>query len=278
MFCFDLILESRSNLVLFWSYTWKPVKLDSVLVLHLKASQTCSSNFTICLFTWTYPSLPVWLCFWLCHAVYLIGLTTLTPMWKCFKSSLVGIWAFWKLWSVWNYLFSPQRFFWSFYQMQEPSHSVSLFQIRKHISDAMCYAMYDHEWHVWVFKLVFHLNLFCSSVLGCFAFLRPCVLYGPAYLVYYASILYLESIFSLDVFLSYHNFLCVQSLKLWFFNLVVGGIPDLPPFPRVGFLKKKFISTLSINHAWVMKSFQGNAFNLIMQTNKLHKCIWNGKY
>ena len=61
-------LESQSNLVLFRSYTWKPVKLGSVPVLHLKASQTCSSNFIICLFTWTYPSLPVWLRFWLYHA------------------------------------------------------------------------------------------------------------------------------------------------------------------------------------------------------------------
>ena len=39
-FCSGLTLESQSNLVLFWSYTWKLVKLGSVLVLHLKADQT----------------------------------------------------------------------------------------------------------------------------------------------------------------------------------------------------------------------------------------------
>ena len=117
----------------------------------------------------------------------------------------------------WNYLLSPRRSFWSFYRVHETSHSASLFKTRKYISDAMCYAMYDHEWHVWVFKLVFHLNLFCSSVLGFFAFLCPCVLYGHARLVYHASILFLESIFSLDVFLSHYNFLCVRSLNVFDF-------------------------------------------------------------
>ena len=37
-----LTLEGQSNLVLFWSYTWKPVELGSIPVLHWKASQTCS--------------------------------------------------------------------------------------------------------------------------------------------------------------------------------------------------------------------------------------------
>ena len=138
---------------------------------------------------------------------------------KGFKSSSVRIWAFWKLWSVWNYFLFPWRSFWSLYRVHEPSHSASLFQTRKYISDAMCYAMYDHEWHVWVFKLVFHLNLFCSSVLGFFAFFRPCVLYGPAHLVYHASILSLESIFSLDVFLSHHNVLCIRSLNICDFSI-----------------------------------------------------------
>ena len=44
-FCFGLTLESQSNSVLFWSYTWKPVKLGSVLVLHWKASQTWFFKF-----------------------------------------------------------------------------------------------------------------------------------------------------------------------------------------------------------------------------------------
>ena len=33
-FCSGLALENQSNLVLFWSYSWKPVKLGSVSVLH----------------------------------------------------------------------------------------------------------------------------------------------------------------------------------------------------------------------------------------------------
>ena len=70
-FCSGLTLESQSNLVLFRSYTWKPIKLGSVSVLHLKADQTCNFNFVICLPTWTYPSLPDWLRFWLCHACLL---------------------------------------------------------------------------------------------------------------------------------------------------------------------------------------------------------------
>ena len=121
---------------------------------------------------------------------------------------------FWKIWFIWKYLISPRRSFWSFYRVHDPSHSASLFQIRKHMSDTMCYAMYGHEWHVWVFKLVFHLNLFCSSVLRFFAFLSPCVPYGPARLVYHASLLSLKSIFTLDVFLSCHNFLCVRNLNI----------------------------------------------------------------
>ena len=36
---------------LYWTYTWRPAKFGSVLVLHLKANQTCSLNFTICLLT-----------------------------------------------------------------------------------------------------------------------------------------------------------------------------------------------------------------------------------
>ena len=79
--------------------------------------------------------------------------------------------------------------------------------------------MIVHEWNVRAFKFVFHLNSFCSSVLGFFAFLRPCVLYRPARLVYHASNLSLESIFSLDVFLSHHNFLCVRSLNVCDFSI-----------------------------------------------------------
>ena len=49
----------------------KLIKLGSVSVLHLKADQTCNFNFVICLLTWTYPLLPAWLRFCLCHACLL---------------------------------------------------------------------------------------------------------------------------------------------------------------------------------------------------------------
>ena len=61
-----------------------------------------------------------------------------------------------------------------------------------------------------ILNLFFRSNLFCSSVLGFFAFLCPCVPCGLARLVYPASILSLESVFSLDVVLSHPN-----SLYVW---------------------------------------------------------------
>ena len=117
-----LTLENWSNLVLFRSYTWKLVKLGSVSVLHLKANQTlfCSSLalasqsnlvLKICLLTWTYPWLPVWLCFGFTTHICLIGLTTLMPWRKGFKFSSVGIWASLKTLICLNYLLSPWRSF-----------------------------------------------------------------------------------------------------------------------------------------------------------------------
>ena len=152
-FCSSLTFESQSNLILFRSYTWKPVKLGSVPVLHLKAGQTCNFNFVICLLTWTYPSLPAWSRFWLFHACllnwtynsdanfiiiffihldlppgasslssfYLPGLTSECQFKRDFKSSSVGIWASLKTPILFEYyLLSPRRSFWSFYRMYDP--------------------------------------------------------------------------------------------------------------------------------------------------------------
>ena len=144
LFYFDLTLESQSNLVLFWSYTWRLVKLGSVPILHLKASQTWSSNFAMCLLTWTlssliwfltwtYPSLPVWLHFDFITHVYRIGLTPLTPSsWDSLKT-LICL----------NYLFSPEGLSEAFIGCKALFHSASLFQIRKHISNVMCHSLYD---------------------------------------------------------------------------------------------------------------------------------------
>ena len=93
------------------------------------------------------------------------------------------------------------------------------------------------------------------------AFLCPCVPYGLACLVFPASILPLENAFSLDVFC---HIITLSMFELWFFSLIAGGIPDLPPLFCVGFGQNWFLA-LSINITWVMKRFQDNAFNLVMQ-------------
>ena len=89
----------------------------------------------------------------------------------------------------------------------------------------MCYVMYDHEWHVWVLKLVFHLNLCYSSVSGCFAFLRPCFLYGLAFLAYYIYVLSSDKHFILMS--PYHiiTFPCSRFECLWFIDSFLVGRP-----------------------------------------------------
>ena len=136
--------------------------------------------------------------------------------------------------------------------------------------------MYDHEWHVWVFKLVFfHLNLFCSSVLGFFfAFLRSCILYRPARLVYRASILFLKNIFSLDVFLSCHNFLCV---RIVIFRFNCKRHTRLTSIFHVGFWQIDFRIVNRYHVSNEIFFFQDNAFNLAMQikqTAQMHLKWW----
>ena len=169
------------NLVLFRSHTWKPVKLGSVSVLHLKASQTwfrsiltlesqsnlvlfrsytwksikLGSNFAICLLTWTYSSLLVLLRIPAYLDLPLI--TSLVALWlyhACLldwtytsDTNLVGIWNSLKTLICLNYPLSPRRSFWSFYRVLDPIFfSTLLFQTRKHVLDARCHAMYDCAW------------------------------------------------------------------------------------------------------------------------------------
>ena len=109
------------NLVLFRSHTWKPVKLGSVSVLHLKASQTwfrsiltlesqsnlvlfrsytwksikLGSNFAICLLTWTYSSLLV-----LLRIPAYLDLPLIT--------SLVALWLYHACLLDWTYTFDAE--------------------------------------------------------------------------------------------------------------------------------------------------------------------------
>ena len=65
--------------------------------------------------------------------VYLIGLTPLMP--DCCDSLKTLICL--------NYLFPSEGLFEAFIKCKTLFHSASLFQIKKHISDGMCRAMYD---------------------------------------------------------------------------------------------------------------------------------------
>ena len=139
-----LTLDCQSNLVLFRSYTWKPIKLGSVPVLHLKASQTwfCSgltlesqSNLVLFHHMSTYLDLPSAASAYSfssgltlnCHCFF-IYLFTWTypwlPVWLRFDffmyiywvglTTLMPFWLgfgiVWKLWSVWIPSFSPKVF------------------------------------------------------------------------------------------------------------------------------------------------------------------------
>ena len=88
-FCSGLTLESQSNLVLFWSYTWKPVKLVIqilpyvfLLGLTLHCQPGCAFDFVT--------------------FVYLIWLATLMPSERL---QIQLSWDFWKLRSCSNITF-----------------------------------------------------------------------------------------------------------------------------------------------------------------------------
>ena len=150
------------------------------------------------------------------------------------------------------YLLSPRRSFRSFYRVHRPSHSASLFQTKQHISDAM----YGHEWHVWVFKLVFFIwILFYSSVLGffCFSFAQVSFTGLLVWLIMLLFFLWRTS----SLLTSSCHIITLSMFELWFFSLIAGGIPALPPFLN-------WFPALSINITWVMKKFQNNAFILVM--------------
>ena len=135
-FCSGLTLESQSNLVLFRSYTWMPIKLDSVLVLHLKANQTW---FKFCHMP-TYLDLPLtasWVVLWLCHT-YLLDRTYNS------EANLVRIWNSLKTSICLNYLLSSRRSFWSFYRVQDS------FSLCIPVSDKKTYMWCNVSCNVWL--------------------------------------------------------------------------------------------------------------------------------
>ena len=124
--------------------------------------------------------------------------------------------------------------------------------------------MIVYEWHVWVFKLIFHLNLFYSSALGFFAFFRPCVLYGLALMICYALVLSTKT-FCLDDPSLYHNFPVL--ISLWFFDSFIVGKHFKPSLIcSCWILVLTF--TLSINLKQIMK-------NLPKQMHLFYSCKRN---
>ena len=184
-----------------WTYTWRPVKLGSVPVLHLKASQTwfcsdltlkCQSNLVLkfCyLFTYldipfcqfgctlnllrlsTWLNLQLWcqlrLCLTSSHtSTYLdLPLTVNAFSYTCLPGLTfdcqiwLGFEILWKLWSVWITFFLPEGLYEAFIGLKTFSfYSAFMFQIRKHISDSICHAMYDYAWMKCL--NIFHSNSF----------------------------------------------------------------------------------------------------------------------
>ena len=145
---------------------------------------------------------------------------------KGFKSNSVGI--FWKLRSCLNItFFLPEGLSEAFIGCTNLLILRSCFR-QENIYPIQCVMqcmiMNDvSEYFKLVFSFEFVLSLcfriLCFSSFFCFLlffFFRPCVPYRLACLVYHASILSLKSIFTLDVFLSCHNFLGVRIVILWF--------------------------------------------------------------
>ena len=113
---------------------------------HLNLSSIASQTHSYPL-TWTYLRVPIWLRFDFVAHVYLIGLITLMPMRKGFKSSLVGIWAFENS----DFLKLPSfssKVFLKLLLSARPFFTLHSCFRQENMSHAMCYVMYDHEWHV----------------------------------------------------------------------------------------------------------------------------------
>ena len=188
IFSFYWLYTWSPNLVLFQSRTWKPVKLGSIPILHLK----CQSNL-ILFSRSTYLDLPLatsLVALLLCHA-YLLDWTYNSDANQIgFKSNMhlpglayhwlpiwLGFEILWKLRFVWIIIFLPEDLSKAFIGCKTLFYSVFLFQIRKHISDAMCecYVMYDLAWMKFLCIrftfMVFSLLILPPS--------RPCTPCGP---------------------------------------------------------------------------------------------------
>ena len=145
---------------------------------------------------------------------------TCLPDWTYTSDArLVGIWDFLQT------LICPNHFLFFSKVFLKLLSSGRTFSLCIPVSDKEIYIWCNVLCNVWSWMtcpsilnslFFWYLNLCCSSVLGFFAFSRPCVPYGLARLVYHASILSLKSIFTPDVFLSCHNFLCIRVVILRF--------------------------------------------------------------
>ena len=243
LFCSDLTLESQSNLVLFWFYTWKPIKLVVQILPYVYLPRLTFHYQSGCAFDFAIH-------------VDLIGLTTLIP---CEKTSNLAQLGFGLLWKTPIYLKLPSfssKVFLKLLSGARPFFTLhSSFRQENIYLMQMCYAMYDYEWHVWVFKLIFHLNLFCSSV---FCFSSPMCSLRACFSDLLCS---LKRHFCPDAFLSYRNLLCARSL--WSFDSSIVGKHFKPSLIcSCWILVLTFV--LSINSKQIMKTYQSNALILFM--------------
>ena len=142
-FCSGFTLESQSNLVLFQSGAWKPVKLVAQIIPYVYLPELTLDCQFGCAFDFV-------------THIYLIGLTTLMPLW-------LGFGILWKLWSVWITFFLLEGLSKAFVECKTLFHSTFLFQINIHLMRCVMQCMIVHEWDVWVFRFVFHSNLVYSS-------------------------------------------------------------------------------------------------------------------
>ena len=167
LFCSDLTLESQSNLVLFRSHIWKPVKLVIQILSHAylpRLTPDCQFGYALAL-----SRIPTWLDLQLwCQSGWDLR----------FFKTLICL----------NYLLSLRRFFWNFYRVQYP------FSLCILVSDKKRYVWYNMSCNVWlcIDEMSEHLNsfFFWISFIPLFKVYwssRPCVLYELALLTCYAS-------------------------------------------------------------------------------------------
>ena len=162
------------------------------------------------------------------------GLTPLMPIWLRFEV----------LWRLEFISFLPEGLSKAFIRGKTLLHSAFLFQIGKHMSDAICYAMYDCAW-MKCLCIGFNFMFFFSSNLPPFC---PCILCRPVGAISLPSALG-------DIFVSIRACRIVSYLP--FFGNETFLFKPLNMKHKTFLLYALDFTTLmsSINFAWLMKNY-----------------------